>query len=91
MEHVSTRLSLAVPESDAGKNRVKPGATLKSASSLACAKCSVVVTAPPSAPNTGATNRSNVTMVETGFPGRPKNGISRPSLGSVPNTIGLPG
>ena len=35
--------------------------------------------APPSASSTGRTNNWNVTMVDTGFPGSPKNGVVLPS------------
>ncbi len=59
--------------------------------SAACTNGSGSGFAPPSASMIGRTNNWNVTIVDTGFPGSPKNGFVLPSNMTWPNTTGLPG
>src|ERR1700691_5946261 len=68
----SANESANLPEKIAGRNLVNPVLTRMSDFRRAYGKMSGRGDIPESASNIGLANSSNVTMVETGLPGRPK-------------------
>src|SRR4051812_29161645 len=90
------------PDKIAGRNRFNPVLVLISDLSFAWRKTSFCGDLPASASRIGWAKSWNVTMVEIGFPGRPKkyfhcgsafllSTLEEESQGTRPNTIGFPG
>src|SRR5450432_2815690 len=91
------------PLSEAGRNRVNPVFVVIAAFSLAYVKINLRAVIPARDSIIGRANSSNVTIVDVGFPGRPRKYVP-PSPGgaasragapalhvTLPNTIGFPG
>src|SRR5580704_5637692 len=89
----STSAGWNSPERIAGRKRFRPGLVLISDFSFAYRKTSFRGVAPARASTIGRANSSKVTIVDTGFPGRPKKYLwsLEATVGTRPNTTGLPG
>src|SRR5262249_59231331 len=89
----STSGSYSPPHTTAGRNRVSPVFVLRGLDSRAFAVGNLTGLPPLKASRTGLTKRSKVTIVETGLPGKPKNGVGTAFLPdeASPKTTGFPG